>query len=96
MNLIERIPRRWLIGGGIFLVISSFVFSASFRNTILRTLEIRRAKAELVRLDQDIATAQRRVKTIEQNAASYEILVRSDLGYLRPGEKEVRFVRHSN
>jgi cell division protein FtsB len=96
MQLFEKIPRRWLIGGGIFLVISSFVFSLSFRTTIFRALEIRRAEAELARLSKDIDAAHQRVKTIEQNSSSYETLVRSDLGYLRPGEKEVRFVRQSN
>lgn len=85
--------KTWIVIGGVIAVVLSFALSESFRNTIARKHAIRQSQAELDQLNQQIELTRQKTAQLETNPASYETLVRQDLGYLRPGEKEVRFLK---
>lgn len=67
------------------------LFNESFRNTLLRTRAIRSTQKELTKVSSDVEQMKSKIAALENNPQSREDLVRKDLGYLRPGEKEVRF-----
>lgn len=77
------------IGG---LVVGSFLFNSGFRETIQRRKAIRDAQAELNSVQVQMAKLKEEIKFIKKNPRGYEELVRKELGYLKPGEKEIRFV----
>ncbi len=86
----EIISRYWLWAAAFLFLISSVVFNQSLRNTIARQQAIRHTKNELKVVSADVETTRGKIKALENNPAAHEALVRQELGYLRPGEKEVR------
>jgi cell division protein FtsB len=75
------------------LVLASFAFSDSLRKMVGRRRSISRAEAELADVTRRVAQARASVSGLKSDPQSYEPIVRRDLGYLRPGEREVRFVK---
>jgi len=79
-----------IIGGGLAVVLS-FLVSDSVRQTISRRRAIRASEIELSRLTQETEEARQKINGLETDPKSTERLVRKELGYLKPGEKEARF-----
>ncbi len=69
------------------------MLSDSFRQVIGRRRAIRQANAELQSVDAQTVESRERLARLQNNPAAYEELVRQELGYLRPGEKEARFMK---
>jgi cell division protein FtsB len=67
------------------------LFNESFRNTVLRTRAIRSTQMELNKVSKEVEQMRAKIATLEHSPQAREDLVRKDLGYLRPGEKEIRF-----
>ncbi len=88
----DKKKKTWIIIGGCVLVLLSFLLSDSVRHTFTRKRAIRAAEAELARLTQEAEEARQQITNLETNPKATERLVRKELGYLKPGEKEVRFV----
>jgi|GEM_PF-4496217 len=83
--------KYWLVGVAT-LLLATFFLNGSFKNTIQRRRAIQKAREESALLNQKISHLQKELTQL-QNPSEYETYVRRDLGYLRPGEKEVRFVK---
>jgi cell division protein FtsB len=84
--------RRWVIGVLLVAMVGSFFFSESFRNTLSRRRALQKASQELDALMKESVVMRQKIARLEKDNKSYEELVRKELGYLRPGEKEIRFV----
>lgn len=87
-----RTKRFWIVAGVSLAIVLSFVLNDSFRKAVSRRIEVRRHEAELAALTDEANVVRRKIADLQRPTA-YEELVRRDLGYLRPGEKEVRFVK---
>lgn len=73
-------------------LVLSFIFSDSVRNTLVRQKAIRAAEKELAQLNKEADDTRDKISRLETNPSAYEIQVRKELGYLKPGEKEARFI----
>jgi cell division protein FtsB len=78
------------------LVLASFAFSDSLHKMITRRRSIARAQAELKEVSQRVVSAREDISSLHANSQAYEPLVRKELGYLRPGEKEIRFSKDNS
>ncbi len=85
--------KSWIIAGICLAVILSFVLSDGFRQFISNRSTIHHMRAELDQTEASLTTAREKVSRLQSDPAAYERLVRQELGYLRPGEKEVRFLK---
>ncbi len=85
-------PRVWIIIGLGILVLASFLFSSGFRNTITRRKNIKALKNEMAGVAMEIEKVSFEIKELKSNPKAYEGLIRQELGYLKPGEREIRFV----
>jgi cell division protein FtsB len=85
--------KPWIIGGIALAVLLTFVLSDGFRQFIVRRRAIHRARIELRQTEAALAATRERLSRLQNDPAAYEQLVRQELGYLRPGEKEVRFLK---
>ena len=86
-----KIRRTWVWGLLFALAITSLLFNSGFKNTLARKKAIRQAERDLKTLTVEIESMKSRISRLENNPQAYEQLVRRELGYIRPGEKEVRF-----
>ena len=77
--------------GLLIIALGSFVVSPSFWDTLKRKRTLRSRERELFLLNQSINETRQNIADLQKNPAVYEQLVRRDLGYLRPGETEIRF-----
>ena len=85
--------KRWVwITVGV-LIVASFLLSDSVWRTFANQKNIAEKKRELRRLEQDTKILQASIEALQTHPDTYEHLVRKELNYLRPGEKEVRFVK---
>ncbi len=75
------------------LILASFAFNDSLRAAFNRRRMISEAQAELDALSVQLAATRQRISNLKASPQSYEQLVRRELGYTRPGEKEIRFVK---
>ena len=85
--------KYWIYATITLAVVLSFVLSDSFRQVVLRRRALRSAELEIQKIDQQSADARTRLSRLQTDPSAYEDLVRRELGYLRPGEKEVRFLK---
>ena len=85
--------KYWIYATVALAVVLSFVLSDSFRQVIVRRRAIRAAQFELRATDEQIIDARARLSRLQSDPTAYEDLVRRELGYLRPGEKEIRFLK---
>jgi len=85
--------KKWIIGLLAALFLGSLLFNAGLRNTILRRRAVRQAEKELAALSAEVEFRRGEISKLKNNPQLYEDLVRKDLEYLRPGEKEVRFMK---
>jgi cell division protein FtsB len=83
----------WLLIGVAGLFLASLLFNSGFRHTIGRRRAIRSAENELKNLTELANQKQSDINSLKNNPNATEALVRKELDYLRPGEKEVRFVK---
>jgi cell division protein FtsB len=86
--------KRWILIGIGAGVIGSFVFSNNLKLVFSRQRSIEKLEKELNRLSQETVLLQEKINELQTNPSHYETLVRKELGYLRPGEKEVRFINN--
>ena len=87
--------KKWLLAAAGSLILAALLFNDSFRATLSRRSAVARTVQELELLNRDIETVRAKIDRLRADPAAYEDLVRRDLGYLRPGEKEVRFLAQS-
>ena len=85
--------RPWIIGAAAAVILLGLVLSRAFRQLVHNRSAIHRVSAELSRTQTDVLTARDRLSRLQNDPTAYEQLVRQELGYLRPGEKEVRFLK---
>lgn len=78
---------RGLLGAGLLAV---FFGNAGFRGLVRNWLELRRLRAEIVRLDVDEKELEARLRSLRAGDGM-ERAARRDLGYIRKGEIEYRF-----
>ncbi|MFN0118250.1 MAG: FtsB family cell division protein [Elusimicrobiota bacterium] len=89
---IFKTHKKWIIIGGFALLMMIYVFNGNVRKTISNQKAIRQANQELTELNQEVVMTREKLNSLNKNPTYYEYLVRRDLGYLRPGEKEIRFI----
>lgn len=92
MKGINLSKRTWIIVGGALALVLSFLFSDGVRHTLSRRQAIKDAEKELDRLSQEAESTREKINQLESNPKAYEHLVRKELGYMKPGEKEARFL----
>ena len=85
--------RRLIIVGVLLAVLLSFLVSDGFRQVVSRRRAIRETQEELRRTEAEIELARARLRRLQSDSSAYEQLVREELGYLRPGEKEARILK---
>ncbi len=85
--------RGWVIVLICTIVFSSFYFNSGLRKTLARRKEIRETHKMLEKVSGDIDRLRKDIKRLKEHPESYEIYVRRELGYLKPGEKEIRFIK---
>lgn len=85
--------KYWIYAVAALAIVLSFVLSDSFRQVIGRRRAIRETNAELRQVEALTTNAHDRLARLQSNPAAYDELVRKELGYLRPGEREVRFMK---
>ena len=90
------IHKAWVIATVVVLIGVSFLFNTNFLQTFTQRRAIRQAQLERTALVLKSEAIELKLSSLEKNPNAYEQLVRSELGYLRPGEKEVRFVKNVN
>jgi cell division protein FtsB len=90
---LPELKKSWIVFAIGLLVLASFAFNESLRATIYRKRKIAEAQAELEKLSRQHADLRQRINNVKSIPESHELLVRRELGYLRPGEKEIRFVK---
>jgi len=83
-----------LILSAIGLLFILILFNSSFRLTIARHRAIRNTQAELEKVSHESHHLRNEIAKLD-HATEQENMVRRDLGYIRPGEKEVRFLNSS-
>jgi cell division protein FtsB len=91
---LKKLKKYWAYILAAALVVA-FLFNENFRNTISRRRAIKTAQKELAALTQETEAVQRQITALETNPHITEHLVRKELGYLRPGEKEIRFLNNN-
>lgn len=88
-----ELKKSWVALGIGLLILASFAFNESLRATIYRKRMIADAQAELEILSLQYTNLRQKINNVKSMPESHELLVRRELGYLRPGEKEIRFVK---
>lgn len=83
--------KKWTLIVGVFLIVASFFLNESFKSYMNRKKNIQKAKAEIQSLTEQNEALRKKLLRLKEHPKEYENLVRSELGYLRPGEKEIRF-----
>lgn len=86
---------RWKIIAILSLVAASFIFNSSLRKTFSRRKAIRETQVQIKTVTKEAEALQHKIAVLKTSATLQEKAVRSELGYLRPGEKEVRFMLKS-
>lgn len=85
--------KTWIVAGICLAVALSFVLSDGFRQFISNRSAIQRVRTELTQTEAALSASRERLSRLQADPAAYDQLVRQELGYLRPGEKEVRFLK---
>lgn len=80
---------RLLVGAALAWV---FFGNAGFRSLVSNWLELRRLRGEIARLDADEKELDARLKSLRSGDGAVERAARRDLGYIKKGEIEYRFV----
>src|SRR5436305_143335 len=89
----ERLKNRYVVFALIFAGVAAFLlFNAGFRSTVLRFQAIHSTQRDYARVSAEVDQLKSKISALENNGQAREDLVRRDLGYIRPGEKEIRFV----
>ena len=89
----NRKRKVWIALIAVVLFAANLLLSRSFRDTLQRRKAIQSAQAESKQIEEKIASLKKKLAQLKSHPAAYEQLVRRELGYLRPGEREVRFLR---
>ena len=86
------VRRHWLLLLMALLVVSLF-FNHNFRATLSRKRAIQEAQKSVAAMNDEIQLMKQKIDRLQTRSSVYEAEVRKDLGYLRPGEKEIRFIK---
>src|SRR5688572_18130817 len=84
--------KYWFIGAVFVTILLSLFFNDHFNQTRKHKKALSRGEQELARLAAEVNAMEKKVAELQSNPHTYESLVRKELGYLRPGEREVRFI----
>ena len=84
------IKKYWLLFLFLALGVASLVVDGGVRTTLSRRRELRQAQNELRLIEGKIRRMEQKLAQLENHPETYENLIRSELGYIRPGEKEIR------
>jgi len=90
---LPQVKRSWVFIGIGLLILASFAFNDSLRAAFSRQRMISDSQREFDALSLQLASLRQKISHLKSTPASYEYLVRRELGYVRPGEKEIRFVK---
>lgn len=89
----EQLKNRYFLIIAIVAGIAGFVFfNTSFRSTLSRFRAIHSTQIEYAKVSAEVDQLKSKIASLESNPQGREDFVRRDLGYIRPGEKEIRFV----
>lgn len=86
-------PRQWVLVSVLSAALLGLLLNKNFRITLSRLKTIGQYHKDLSQLNQGVEEMKSKLDLLERNPRSYERLVRLQLGYLRPKEKEVRFIK---
>lgn len=86
------IRKHWKITALVLFVLLTLLFSEGFRKTVVRRHAISKTSAEYEALSTEVDALKKKIARLENDPSAVEEYVRKDLGYLRPGEKEIRFI----
>src|SRR5690349_3663045 len=90
----EKLSNKYVLFA---IIIGSFlsilVLSGNFRATLARRQAIRDTQKELEKVDSEIDKLKSQLASLDTTPHVHEDLVRRELGYIKPGEKEIRFVQ---
>ncbi len=84
-------PWLWITIG--VVIIASFLLTDSVWRTFANRRAIEEKTKELQQLNQDASSLRTSIEQLQTHPETYEQLVRKELNYVRPGEKEVRFIK---
>ncbi|MCB4755968.1 MAG: septum formation initiator family protein [Elusimicrobia bacterium] len=85
--------RKWFFLAAVLFFLASLFFNVPLRKTIARHRAIGSAERELQQLSEEIDRKKMELARLKSSPQLVEEFVRRELGYLRPGEKEVRFLK---
>jgi cell division protein FtsB len=85
--------KNWLWITISVVIIASFLLSDSVWRTFANKRAIREKTYELQRLTGEAAALRASIEQLQTHPDAYELLVRRELNYMRPHEKEVRFMK---
>ena len=93
----DRLKNKYVLAAlaaGLFF--SVLILNSSFRSTLTRRRAIRQTQEELGRIQTEIDKMKTQLAAIDTVPHAHEDLVRRELGYIKPGEKEIRFINGKN
>jgi cell division protein FtsB len=82
-----------LIGLVAALFFGVLIFNDSFRATFARRRAIQETQRELEKVEMEIDKMKSQLASLDTTPHVHEDLVRRELGYIKPGEKEIRFIQ---
>jgi cell division protein FtsB len=85
--------KSWLWVTISIVVVASFLLTDSVWQTFANRRSIREKTRELARVEQETEALRTLITRLQTHPDTYEQLVRKELNYLRPGEKEIRFAK---
>ena len=88
--------KKWIYEGIVLAVFLSFLLSDSLWKTLSRSRSLRATLKELDQTTKEVENIQNKLQELHNNPSAYEQLVRQELGYLRPGEKEARLLNNKH
>lgn len=89
----EKLKNKYVLAGlAAAVFFSLLLLNDSFRSTFRRKHAIEQTKEELAQVEAEIAKVKGQLAALDTAPQAHEDLVRKELGYIKPGEKEIRFV----
>jgi cell division protein FtsB len=86
-------PKRWAWWIGVLLAILFLVGNQGFRQLLNRLREKRRVEQSLANLHLENQQLSHELSLLQQDPTYTEYLIRKDLGYVKKGEVEYRFLK---
>ncbi len=80
----------------LFLVICFFLFlfgNSKFRRVVIGYIRVNKMKKELVKLEEENERLKQQLNIVKEDPFYIEEIARKELGLLKPGEIEYRFIK---